>query len=157
MRTNDVVLLTGFFGFLVFLTIVSWTYPFQAALFPRLLLGAGFVVCTLELIMKLKHKGQGPARGHRSSEEAPAKESIRESRNRIAIFVACGLSYLFLLPVLGYILTQFLVIGVLFILLGIKWKTTLALAVGTSFGGYLVFAVALQLPLPVGVLERLIF
>lgn len=157
MRPKDVVLLIGSFSFLIFLTILSWDYPFQAALFPRLLLGAGFVVCTLELIMKLKHKGQGPERGHHSSKEALAGGSIKESRARIAIFVACGFSYLFLLPTLGYILTQFLVIGVLLTLLGINWKTTLALAVGTAFGGYLLFAVVLQLPLPTGVVERLIF
>ena len=157
MRTKDVVLLIVSFSFIIFLTILSWTYPFPAALFPRLLLGAGFVVCTLELIMKLKHKERGPERGHHSAEEVPAEGSIKEGRTRIAIFVACGLSYLFLLPTLGYILTQFLVIGVLFTLLGINWKTTLALAVGTAFGGYLLFAVALQLPLPVGVVERLVF
>ena len=157
MRTKDVMLLIVSFGFIIFLTILSWTYPFQAALFPRLLLAAGFVVCTLELIMRLRHKGKSPEQGHQSSEEAPAGGSIKGGHTRIAIFVACGISYLFLLPALGYILTQFLVIGVLMILLGINWKTTLALAVGTAFGGYLVFAVALQLPLPVGVVERLIF
>jgi len=156
MRTNDIVLLIGFLSFLIFLTILSWTYPFEAALFPRLLLGAGFVIGILELIMKLRHKGKSPERGHHSSDEDLSGGSIKESRLRIAIFVACGLSYLFLLPPLGYILTQFLVIGVLLTLLGINWKITLALAVGTAFGGYLVFAVALQLPLPTGIVERLI-
>jgi|WetSurMetagenome_2_1015567.scaffolds.fasta_scaffold36439_3 hypothetical protein len=157
MRTKDVVLLISSFGFIIFLTILSWTYPFQAALFPRLLLVAGFVVCTLELIMELKHKGQSPGQGRHSSEEDLSGGSIKEGRLRIAIFIACGLSYLFLLQPLGYILTQFLVIGVLFTLLGMNWKTTLALAVGTAFGGYFVFAVALQLPLPTGIVERLIF
>jgi len=157
MRLKDVVLLVSFFSFLIFLTILSWTYPFEAALFPRLLLCAGFVVCTLELIMKLTHKGQSPERGQHSSKEALAGGSSKEGLARIAIFVACGLSYLFLLPALGYILSQFLIIGVLLTLLGIKVWKTMALAVGTAFGGYLVFAVALQLPLPRGVVERLIF
>ena len=135
MRTKDVVLLIVSFSFIIFLTILSWTYPFQAALFPRLLLVAGFVVCTLELIMELKHKGQSPGQGHHSSEEDLSGGSIKEGRLRIAIFIACGLSYLFLLQPLGYILTQFLVIGVLFTLLGMQLEDHTGVGGGHRVGG----------------------
>lgn len=156
MNRREAILFTGFISFLVFLAIVSWTYPFQAALFPRMLIAAGFLIAGTELIRKVWGKeGSGKHLSPRH-EELP-DEDTREDGLRIAIYAACGFSYIILLPTLGYMLAQFLILGTLLKLYGIGWKTALALAVGTALASYLVFAVALELPLPKGVAEGLLF
>lgn len=157
MKRSDLILLTSYFAFLIFLTIASWTYPFKAALFPRMLLAAGFIFAGIELTIKLSGK-----EFLKKAIEAPGDEELPEEDTkgagvRIALYAACGFSYVFLLPTLGFMLTQFLILGVLLKWYGINWKTTLALAIGTALGAYLVFGVALDLPLPKGVAEGLLF
>jgi hypothetical protein len=157
LKSRDLILLASYFWFLVFLTIVSWTYPFQAALFPRILLVAGYIVAGIELWKKLSRKEALKRRLEAAGHVEPSPKGLRRDGVRIGVYATCGFLYVALLDTLGYILTQFLIMGLLMNCLGLNWKTTLGLAIGTALGGYLVFAVGLELPLPKGVLEKMLF
>lgn len=157
LKSRDLILLVSYFTFLVFMTIVSRTYPFQAALFPRILLAAGFIVAGIELWKKLLRKEVLERRVEVSGHEEAPKKGLRRDGVRIGVYAICGFLYVALLDTLGYILTQFLIMGFLMKCLGLNWKSTLGLAIGTALGGYLVFAVGLELPLPKGVLEKMLF
>jgi putative tricarboxylic transport membrane protein len=66
------------------------------------------------------------------------------------------LGYVFLMPVLGFVVASSLLLAALFFLLGEKrWHVGIPLAVAFSLLIYLVFAKGLQVRLPAGVLEGL--
>jgi hypothetical protein len=156
-KPRDLFFFAGYFAFLIFLTIVSWNYPNKSALFPRMLIAAGFLVCGSALWKRLARKEalKRDVDAHRPEE--PVKKGLKRDGVRIGVYAACGFLYPLLLPTLGYILTQFLIMSVLLTCLRVSWKTVLALAIGTALGGYLVFAVGLELPLPKFVLEKILF
>lgn len=157
LKSRDLILLASYFSFLIFLTIVSWTYPFQAALFPRLLLAAGFIIAGTELWKKLARKEVLKRRNTAAGYAEPSRKGLQRDGVRIGVYALCGFLYVALLDPLGYTLTQFLIMGLLMKFLGLNWKTALGLAIGTAIGGYLVFAAGLELPLPKGVFERMLF
>jgi len=128
------------------LLIVSRDYPFIAVIYPRLLLCLGLVLCCLRVIQLLRKRG-------RAAEE-PIEFGGQERYTWV--YLAGGILYIAVTPLLGFLFTTLLVMGLLLFLLGENIRTIVAVTVLTSFGFYAIFGIVLGLQLPQGVLERLL-
>ncbi|MDN5347697.1 MAG: Tripartite tricarboxylate transporter TctB family [Clostridia bacterium] len=148
---KDWAFLTGFLAFALFLTISSWDYPFIVAIYPRLLLICGFVLSGLKIAFIFKNKSEVKV------EVAEAGPGGSENRKYMWIYLACGILYMLLMPVLGFILSTFVTMIVLLGLFRIEFKTALPVAVGTPLILYVIFVIALEIPLPKGIVENLLF
>jgi putative tricarboxylic transport membrane protein len=157
LKRRDSVLLASYFAFLTLMAIVSWSYPHKAALFPRMLLVAGFFFASIELVIKLSGKDVLKKSIPLPDSESLSDEDLKGAGWRMGVYAACGFLYVLLMPAIGYLLTQFLILTVLLIYYRIEWKLALVISVATAVGTYLIFAVLLQLPLPKGILEDLPF
>ena len=138
--------LVGFLALFLLFTIVSWDYPFVSALYPRMLLGCGFVLGGVKMVLLLKGK-MGPA-GEKPETHADPK--------RMWIYLGGGILYIVLMPIFGFTLGTLLVIGLLLSFFKINLKTTLGVAIGTPLILYSIFALALGIPLPRGPIEDLL-
>jgi hypothetical protein len=144
------IFLLGFLSFFLLFTITSWDYPFVSALYPRILLASGFILGVLKVVFLLKRRPRG-GEAKRDQPQEPFH------RRRMWFYLGCGVLYIILMPLLGFIASSLITLLLLFALFGIHWKTTVAVAIGTSTVLYLIFAVALDIPLPKGFLENLFF
>jgi hypothetical protein len=150
MTVKEWAFLLGFVALALFLTVSSWDYPFISALYPRMLLISGFVLSGIKVIRMLGNKGQ------KAEEQVGDKENLRYPE-RMWAYLGCGILYMFLMPVLGFILSSLVTLMILFGLYRINLKTTLGVSVGTALALHYVFVVALDIPLPKGVLEKWLF
>jgi hypothetical protein len=73
------------------------------------------------------------------------------------VYLGSGVLYMVLMPVLGFILSSLVTLMILFGLYRINLKTTLGVSIGTAFALHYIFVVALDIPLPKGVLEKILF
>ena len=149
---KDWAFLLGFVALALFLTFVSWDYPFISALYPRMLLACGFILSGIKMVKMLtsKHKGK------RTEEMAEESETFRYPR-RMWIYLGSGIFYVLLMPVLGFLLSTFVTLMVLFGFFGVKFKTTFSVALGSTVGLHLIFVAFLQIPLPRGIIENWLF
>jgi len=149
---KDWLFLLGFNAFALFLTMSSWDYPFISALYPRMLLACGFVLSGIKVVLMLrsKSKEKGVDRTAVTVETSP-------NPKRMWIYLGSGILYILLMPDLGFILSSLVILIILLTLFGIKLKTTLSVAVGTSLALYLIFVIFLGIPMPKGVVESLLF
>ena len=138
--------LIGFLALFHLFTIVSWDYPFVSALYPRMLLGCGFVLGGIQMVLLLKGK----------MGTAGEKPDTRADPKRMWIYLGGGILYIVLMPVLGFILGTLLVMVLLFVLFKINMKTSLGVAIGTPLILYFIFSLALGIPLPKGPIENLL-
>ena len=143
------IFLLGFVALALLLTIVSWDYPFISALYPRILLGCGFILSGIKIVRLLSKKGKEKGTG----ETAEDAETLRYPK-RMWIYLGSGILYILLMPLLGFILSSFLTLMVLFALYRVRFKTTLSVALGTSAALYLIFVVFLDIPMPRGIIEN---
>jgi hypothetical protein len=142
--------LSGFLALALFLTVTSWDYPFISALYPRMLLISGFVLCGIKLIRMLGSKEQ------KAVEQVGDREDLRYP-GRMWVYLGCGILYMVLMPVLGFILSSLVTLVILFGLYRINLKTNLGVSIGTALALHFIFVAALDIPLPKGVLEKLFF
>lgn len=146
------VFVLGFVALAVFLTAVSWDYPFISALYPRLLLACGFFLSGVKIFRLLRDRKKQIVRA------APAgAEEHPPHPQRMWIYLGSGVLYMLLMPPLGFILSSFVTLFVLFRFYGLQPKTTLSVSLGTPLSLHFLFVVALRIPLPRGVVERLLF
>jgi len=95
-------------------------------------------------------------REEKGSVDGGLQRRIRE-RWRFYLMWALLIAYLLLLPLLGFIICSAVLLAAFFILLGEKhWYLGFSIAVVFSFGIYFLFAKALQINLPMGILELLL-
>ena len=144
--------LLGFVALALFLTIVSWDYPFISALYPRILLACGFILSGIKIVRMLISKGKEK----RTEEITEESETLRYPK-RMWIYLGSGMLYVLLMPLLGFILSSFITLMLLFGLYGVKFSTTLSVALGSSLTLYLLFVVFLNIPLPRGIIENWLF
>jgi len=149
---KDWAFLFGVVGLSLFLTFISWDYPFISALYPLMLLACGFILSGIKMVKMLtsKHKGK------RTEEMAEESETLRYPR-RMWIYLGSGILYVLLMPVLGFLLSTFVTLMVLFGFFGVKFKTTFGVALGCTVGLHLIFVAFLQIPLPRGIIENWLF
>jgi hypothetical protein len=150
MTMKEWSFLLGFVALALFLTISSWDYPFISALYPRMLLISGFVLCGIKVVRMLGNKQQ------KVKEQVGDEENLRYPE-RMWVYLGSGVLYMVLMPVLGFILSSLVTLTILFGLYRINLKTNLGVSIGTALALHYIFVVALDIPLPKGVLERLFF
>ena len=144
--------LLGFVALALFLTIASWDYPPISALYPRMLLACGFILSGIKMVRMLGSQ----SREKRTEEITEDSERLRYPK-RMWIYLGSGMLYVLLMPVLGFILSSFITLMVLFGLYRVKFSTTLSVALGSSLTLYLLFVVFLNIPLPRGIIENWLF
>jgi hypothetical protein len=150
MTVKEWSFLLGFVALALFLTISSWDYPFISALYPRMLLISGFVLCGIKVVRMLINKEQ------KVEEQGGDRENLRYPE-RMWVYLGCGILYMVLMPVLGFILSSLVTLVILFGLYRINLKTNLGVSIGTALALHFIFVAALDIPLPKGVLEKLFF
>lgn len=146
------VFLLGFVVLALFLTIVSWDYPFISALYPRMLLACGFILSGIKMVQMLGSKDK-----EKGTEEITEESETLRYPKRMWTYLGSGMLYVLLMPFLGFILSSFITLMVLFGLFRVKFSTTLSVALGSSLVLYLLFVVFLNIPLPRGVIENWLF
>lgn len=149
---KDWAFLLGFLAFALFFTIASWDYPFISALYPRMLLACGFILSGIKIVKMLTSKGKRI----RTGEMAEESEVLRYPK-RMWIYLGSGILYILIMPFLGFILSSFITLLVLFASYRVKLKTTFSVASGTSLVLYLIFVVFLDIPMPRGIIENWLF
>ena len=136
-----------------------------------LALGIGFAATALREYAYWDHRGPGPAFlpfylgitlsvlallltagvGRPAGATAPLWDRTAV-RRPVVVFLA-AVVFVAVMPWVGMILgTGLFVLGILRGLEGFSWRTSVGVAVGTALADYLVFAVWLRVPFPVGVL-----
>jgi len=152
MTVKEWAFLSGFVVLALFLTVTSWDYPFISAFYPRMLLISGFVLSGIKVVRMLRNKGK-----EQGVEEQAGDSEILRYPKRMWVYLGCGILYMVLMPVLGFILSSLVTLMILFGLYRINLKTTLGVSIGTAFALHYIFVVALDIPLPKGVLEKLLY
>jgi putative tricarboxylic transport membrane protein len=82
-------------------------------------------------------------------------QSITASRRgkKVIYVLAAIVAYGLLLEKLGYLFTTFLVFGLLLrVVESQRWSTVVIIAVATAVGSYILFSIALNIPLPRGLI-----
>jgi hypothetical protein len=100
----------------------------------------------------LTSKGKGIRTGGMAEES----EVLRYPK-RMWIYLGSGILYILIMPFLGFILSSFITLLVLFASYRVKLKTTFSVASGTSLVLYLIFVVFLDIPMPRGIIENWLF
>lgn len=150
---KDWAFLLGFLIFAVLLTISSWDYPFITALYPRLLLTCGFILCGVKIGLMFRNKA-----GIKNEDETgEATSNLQKKPINMWIYLGCGFLYTLLMPILGFILSTLLTLVVLFGLFRVKTIINLTIALSTSLVLYVIFVIALDIPLPKGIIENMLF
>jgi hypothetical protein len=149
---KDWAFLLGFVALALLLTIVSWDYPFISALYPRILLACGFILSGIKIALMLSRRGK-----ERRTGEMTEESEILRYPKRMWIYLGSGMLYVLLMPFLGFILSSFFILMLLFGLYGVKFKTTLRVALCSSLALYLIFVVFLAIPMPRGIIENWLF
>lgn len=147
-RMKEWIFLLGFLSLFLLFTLTSWDYPFVSALYPRILLICGFILLGAKIAFVLKEeKRTDPAGGNPDSSPYP---------KRMWIYLGSGILYMLLMPTLGFILSSLIILILLLRLFGNNLRITLGVATGVSLILYFIFALALGIPLPKGVIEGLL-
>lgn len=121
--------------------------------FPGLI-GAGLLICGAALVL-------GGVRARIAGRAGPpvrldAWWGSPLALARAGAVLAAVIGYVLLAPVLGFLLTLFLVAVGLFAILAVRWWLALLLAVATPAVLYYAFGTLLRIPLPRGPVETLI-
>ncbi|MCI0546844.1 MAG: tripartite tricarboxylate transporter TctB family protein [Candidatus Rokubacteria bacterium] len=113
--------------------------------FYPVLVGAG--LCIVAAVFTLQ-----AARGRWAMARTPATAPAG-GHERVAVTMAAVLGFCVLLPWIGYLAATFLFVGLVYWRLGERrWSRVLVTALATTAVSYYVFAVALGVPLPRGIL-----
>jgi putative tricarboxylic transport membrane protein len=157
MRANDA--LSGFILVALAAAMIAYTATFPAfpdqrygpALFPRLL-GVGLVLCGLALVVR------GLAARRRGTPWlAPAPWTRQPGKvAAFATVLACLVAYVFLSESAGFLLMASAILAVLFALFRVRPLLVLPLAAGAAFAVHWFFGTIMRVPLPRGVIERLL-
>jgi len=125
------------------------------AFFPRLV-GIGFIVCSVLLFGSAWLKRRAVVENASERTTLVAGANLPSVFRFLSILVALGL-YIAGGPVLGFLATTTLVTGAMFAMFRVKLRLLLILSPCLSVSLYLLFEQLLRVPLPRGLLERLIF
>jgi putative tricarboxylic transport membrane protein len=136
------------------------------AAFPGLLASL-LAVCAVLLIVKGFRSRSRPASDASNASNASDVSGIVSPREWLAVgpwlrspahlrnflvTVGCLLFYIFASEFLGFIVASILILGVMFITLGVRHRLILPIAVGATLVIHLVFYKGLRVPLPWGIL-----
>lgn len=113
------------------------------------ILGIGLTACSLFILIKTALPGSGKRKGPEQS------IWMGVDFEKVILVVGCLLGYTFILKYVGFTLTTFLILTILFKAVGSqKWSYSLIASVSTAVVSYLVFIVILKVELPAGFLGR---
>ena len=157
MRCNDAVFGLVLIGFALVAALFTRSFPempgqnYGPALFPQILCG-GFAICGLVLIRAgIRHRRSRPL-----VELDPWARSAR-GLGSLALAVGGLVFYILVSEPLGFIPTAFVVVAALMMRLRGRPVSSLAIAALVTVAVYEIFADLLLVPLPLGVLEPLIY
>ena len=113
------------------------------------ILGIGLTLCSLFVLIQTMRlrlgKRKGPAQGIWMDVDI----------KKVILVVGCLLGYTFMLEHVGFALTTFLILTILFRAVGSqKWSYSLIASISTVVISYVVFIVILKVELPAGFLGR---
>lgn len=153
MRLSDTMLGGLLLVFAAVLAGYSQTFPaipgqaYGAAIFPTAI-AIGFAGCGALLV----------AGGFRAGDRhMQAADWMRQRRAvlSVAVTVLMVVGYILLAPGIGYLPVMAVMLLILFLLLGVKWPTAVAVAVAVTVLIHGVFAGILLVPLPIGIFPRI--
>lgn len=155
MRVNDAV--TGAALVLLALAVIGYSLsfpsiqgqPYGPGLFP-IMIGVALVICGVALVVK------GLAE-RRTDPLVQLPDWARSPRLAVSFVLGIGgtVFYIYAVDVLGFVLTGFLLLGILFLWLRGRPLSSLALAAGITLATHVVFHDVLLVPLPWGLLQPL--
>lgn len=157
MKFNDAISGVVLLLFAVATIAYTWTFPslpgqdYGPELFPRII-GGGMVVCSILLIVSgIRHRKSAPLAVFGDWARSPALVT------NFVLVIAAALFYIFASDSLGFPLISTIILLVLFMRLGVRVLPSVLISIGVTFCIYQVFAGLLLVPLPLGLLESLIY
>ncbi len=157
MRFNDAFSGVVLLLFAVATIAYTWTFPelpgqdYGPALFPRMI-GGGMAVCSILLIVNgVRHRKSAPLAEFGDWVRSPALLT------NFLLVIATTLFYILASDFLGFHLASTIILLVLFIRLGVGLLLALVVSIGVTMFIYQVFAGFLQVPLPLGLLQTVIY
>ena len=157
MKFNDAI--SGVVLLLFAVATIAYTSTFPSlpgqdygpALFPRII-GGGMVVCSILLIVSgIRHRKSAPLAVFGDWVRSPALVT------NFVLVIAAALFYIFASDILGFPLISTIILLVLFMRLGVRVLPSVLISIGVTFCIYQVFAGLLLVPLPLGLLESVIY
>lgn len=157
MKFNDAI--SGVVLLLFAVATIAYTSTFPSlpgqdygpALFPRII-GGGMVVCSILLIVSgILHRKSAPLAVFGDWVRSPALVT------NFVLVIAAALFYIFASDILGFPLISTIILLVLFMRLGVRVLPSVLISIGVTFCIYQVFAGLLLVPLPLGLLESVIY
>lgn len=147
-------LLIFFVGYIFY----AWQIPFGSIISP----GPGFfpiiLGLTIIILIFIIWVSENVILENGSIQIRKLRNEIREiipTKRPLLFCLSIGI-FIFLLPLLGYLLSSFFLLLCLFKVMGVsKWKLPITLSLLISIGMYVLFS-HLDVPLPVGLLENLL-
>lgn len=126
--------------------IAGWDYPWGKMAEP----GPGVYPLAVGILMLMGAVGLGlEARLRRLRLDAPWPAGA--GRWRVLAVLASGLGYALLLPYLGHLIMGTLVSLIVLRVMGLpRWPLCIGLAIAVGLASYYLFAIILDVPLPVG-------
>ena len=123
--------------------------PYGAGLFPTIA-ALGMCICGFLILITalIKRRSAQPL----EEEASTQKKEYRPLINTIAVITAV-IIYALLLNIVGFHILSFFMLAVLFLVLQVRWFTTLLLASGVTVGVHFIFYSMLHVPLPWGLME----
>ena len=157
MKFNDAISGVVLLLFAVATIAYTWTFPslpgqdYGPELFPRII-GGGMVVCSILLIVSgIRHRKSAPLAVFGDWVRSPALVT------NFVLVIAAALFYIFASDILGFPLISTIILLVLFMRLGVRVLPSVLISIGVTFCIYQVFAGLLLVPLPLGLLESVIY
>lgn len=129
--------------------IASLSYPPKSAFFPRAVIVALLFFVAIYLIKEFVKNKKGPSLSKNPAK--PLGEKLQSIQFRRAFVLCSGifLYYIIARP-LGFILTNFVILGALMRILGANWRRTLVLTVVITILLHFFFREYLHAPFPRG-------
>ncbi|WP_343313440.1 tripartite tricarboxylate transporter TctB family protein [Brucella sp. BE17] len=154
MRFSDTTLGAVFLLLGVLLAWYAWQLPaipgqqYGAATFP-LLIGAGFVACSVRLLYEGIRQGRQPWLSMSDQIKNPRALAGVAATSLLVVF------YILFAQSLGFIPTAFIVTFAMFLILKVNIVKAALLAILAAFACDFIFRTMLLVPLPLGIVPRL--
>ncbi len=141
-KKGNLALCAGFFAISGFYAFLLKSLSAKDALYPKFVATLLFgltIALTLQIVMS---KG----------DEFKVKIFGKLYKQQFFTVIAVGIGYLFLINLLGYFTSTFLFLAILLVLLKVKRKMAILVAIGFCIFIYIVFRMFLGVPVPEGLI-----